>query len=250
MIRCPGRLARLSVATFFALLASATRGAAQEVVAVPTKISLWEIAVSGGAVMIPLAGLSVVAIMLVAAYLVTLRSGAVATRRYMQTADALLRKKDFLGLLAVSNRHNEAVAQIMRRALEFLTSNPRATLAELREIAQAEGTRFAGALNQQITYLADIGTIAPMLGLFGTVLGMIKSFSVVASDIAASRPTLLAQGVSEALVTTAAGLLVGIPAMVAYAYFRGRVQARISDLEAATTLLMAQLGARMSGRPE
>ncbi len=248
--RCFGRSAHLHAPTFLAVLATISPVSAQEVVEVPSKVSLWEIAVSGGPVMIPLAALSVIAIMLILIYLVTLRRGAVATHRFMQTANALLRKKDYLGLLAVSNRHNEAVSQIMRYTLDFLTNNPRATLAELREIAQAEGTRFAGTLNQQITYLADIGTIAPMLGLFGTVLGMIKSFTVVASDIAASRPMLLAQGVSEALVTTATGLLVGIPAMVAYAYFRGRVQARISDLEAATTQLMAQLGAGMSGRTE
>jgi len=230
-----------------ALLASHS-AIAQEVVVVPAKTNLLQIAISGGYVMIPLAALSVIGVMLVLVYLVTLRRGAVATSRYMQTAEALIRKKDYLGLLAVSNRHNEAVARIVQRTLDFLTKNPRATLVEAREIAQAEGTRLAGALNQQITYLADIGTIAPMLGLFGTVLGMIKSFTAVASDIAASRPMLLAQGVSEALVTTAAGLLVGIPAMAAYSFFRGRVQARISDLESATTQLIALLGVDSSNR--
>jgi biopolymer transport protein ExbB len=224
---------------------------AQEVVVPPVKTNLWHIALSGGFVMIPLAALSILLVMLVLVYLVTLRRGAVATSRYMQTAEALMRKRDYLGLLAISNRHNEAVARIVQRTMDFMTKNPRATLSEAREIAQTEGTRLAGALNQQITYLADIGTIAPMLGLFGTVLGMIKSFTVVASDIAASRPTLLAQGVSEALVTTATGLLVGIPAMAAYSFFRGRVQARIADLEAATTQLMALMGSHgSSGRPE
>lgn len=229
-------------------LVTAPAGWAQEVVSVPMKTNLWEIALSGGYVMIPLAALSILAVMLILVYLVTLRRGAVATARYMQIAEALIRKKDYLGLLAVSNRHNEAVARIVQRTLDFLTKNPRATLVEAREIAQAEGTRLAGAMNQQITYLADIGTIAPMLGLFGTVLGMIKSFTAVASDIAASRPMLLAHGVSEALVTTAAGLLVGIPAMAAYSFFRGRVQARISDLEAATTQLLALLGVDSSRR--
>jgi len=237
------------VVCFFAL-GGISVASAQEVVDVPVKTNLWQIAVSGGAVMIPLAALSVLAVMLIFVYLVTLRRGAVATGRYMQTAEALIRKKDYLGLLAISNRHNEAVARIVQRTLDFMTKNPRASIAEAREIAQAEGTRLAGALNQQITYLADIGTIAPMLGLFGTVMGMIKSFTVVASDIAASRPMLLAQGVSEALVTTATGLLVGIPAMAAYSFFRGRVQVRISDLEAATTQLMALLGSGASGRPE
>lgn len=211
-------------------------------------VNLWQVLVSGGPVMIPLAGLSVLAVMLIFLYLVTLRRGAVVSARYMQTADALIRKKDYLGLLAISNRHNESVARIVQRTMDFLTRNPRATMAEAREIAQAEGTRIAGSLNQQIAYLADIGAIAPMLGLFGTVLGMIKSFSVVASDIAATRPMMLAEGVAEALVTTAAGLLIGIPAMAAYAFFRGRVQALISDLEAASTQLIALISANSSGR--
>jgi len=226
-----------------ALLAVAQTASAQpaDVQAVKPDASLWEVLVSGGPVMIPLGILSVIGVMLVLVYLFTLRRGAIVTKRYMTTADALLRKRDYLGLLAISNRHREAVAQIMQRTLDFVTQHPQATFAEAREIAETEGTRQAAALNQRIAYLADIGTIAPMLGLFGTVLGMIKSFSVVASDIVASRPIMLAEGVSEALVTTAAGLVIGIPAMAAYAFFRGRVQALIAELEAASTQLVALL---------
>jgi biopolymer transport protein ExbB len=228
---------RLSIA----LLAVAQTAAAQAVDAIPVRqdASLWEVILSGGPVMIPLGILSVIGVTLVLIYLFTLRRGAVVTRRYMTTADALLRKRDYLGLLAISNRHREAVARIMQRTLDFVTQHPEATFAEAREIAETEGTRQAAALNQRIAYLADIGTIAPMLGLFGTVLGMIKSFSVVASDIVASRPIMLAEGVSEALVTTAAGLCIGIPAMAAYAFFRGRVQTLIAELEAASTQLIA-----------
>ena len=226
-----------------ALLAIAQTASAQpaDVQAVKPDASLWEVLVSGGPVMIPLGILSVIGVMLVLVYLFTLRRGAIVTKRYMTTADALLRKRDYLGLLAISNRHREAVAQIMQRTLDFVTQHPQATFAEAREIAETEGTRQAAALNQRIAYLADIGTIAPMLGLFGTVLGMIKSFSVVASDIVASRPIMLAEGVSEALVTTAAGLVIGIPAMAAYVFFRGRVQALIAELEAASTQLVALL---------
>ncbi len=204
-------------------------------------INLWQVLLSGGPVMIPLGALSFIAVALVMVYLLTMRRGAVVTRQYMATAQALLRKRDYLGLLAISNRHREAVARIMQRTLDFVTQHPEASFAEAREIAETEGTRQAAALNQRITYLADIGTIAPMLGLFGTVLGMIKSFSVVASDIVASRPIMLAEGVSEALVTTAAGLVIGIPAMAAYSFFRGRVQSLIAELEAASTQLVALL---------
>jgi biopolymer transport protein ExbB len=205
-------------------------------------LNLWVILQSGGMVMIPLGALSVIAVMLIIVYALTMTRSSIVTARYMQTAEALLRKKDYLGLVAISNRHGEAVARILKRTVDFLTKNPSAPLADARDIAATEGTREASRLNQRIVYLADIGAIAPMLGLFGTVLGMIRSFSVVASDIATTRPMLLAEGVSEALVTTAAGLLIGIPAMAAYAYFRGRVQGLIADLEAATTHLMALLG--------
>lgn len=236
-----------NLAPWMAIVAAASPAIAQEESAPAAggggTTDLWQVLMSGGPVMIPLAALSVIAVMLIVIYLFTLRRGAIVTGRYMTTADALLRKGDYYGLLAVSNRHGEGVARVMRRMLDFLTKNPKATLAEAREIAETEGTRQASRLNQQIVYLADIGTIAPMLGLFGTVLGMIKSFSVVASDIASTRPMLLASGVAEALVTTAAGLLIGIPAMAAYAYFRGRVQSLIADLEAATTQLVALMGA-------
>jgi biopolymer transport protein ExbB len=80
-----------------------------------------------------------------------------------------------------------------------------------------------------------------MLGLLGTVLGMIKSFAVVSGDMTGARQAMLAGGVAEAFVATAAGLLIGIPAMAAYAFFRGRVQLMISELEAASTILMAQV---------
>lgn len=191
--------------------------------------------------MIPLAAISVIGLALILFYLLSMTKSAIVTVRYMQTAEALLRKKDYLGLIAISGRHREAVSRILHRTLDFITKNPQSPVSEARDIAQTEGNREASRLNQRITYLADIGAIAPMLGLFGTVLGMIRSFSVVASDIASTRPMLLAEGVSEALVTTAAGLLIGIPAMAAYAYFRGRVQGLIAELEAATTHLMALL---------
>ena len=207
---------------------------------------LWQIIQSGGPVMYPLGAISVLGLMLILAYLMTMHRGAVVSNRYMQAADALIRKGDYLGLLAVSNRHNEAIASVMERALNFLTKNPTASMAEVREIAQAEGIRLASLWNQRISYLADIGSIAPMLGLLGTVLGMITSFTVVANDVVSSRPMLLAGGVAEALITTAAGLLIGIPLMASYAFFRGRVQGMISDLEAASTVLLAHISVARS----
>jgi biopolymer transport protein ExbB len=85
-----------------------------------------------------------------------------------------------------------------------------------------------------------------MLGLLGTVFGMIHSFNAMANDVASTRPMLLAGGVGQALIATAGGLVIGILAMSAYALFRSRVHAMISDMESATVQLLALLPERES----
>jgi biopolymer transport protein ExbB len=203
--------------------------------------SLAKLLFAGGWVMIPLLLLSIITLALCLIYLVSLRRGAVAGSRFMSTSETLLNKGDLMGVLAIANRHRDIVSGIIARTLEFLSRNPKATDEQLREIAQTEGGREAATLNQRVSWLADIATIAPMLGLLGTVFGMISSFSVMANDVAASRPMLLAAGVAQALVATAAGLVIGIPAMAAYAFFRGRVQQMISEMEGATALLLTKI---------
>ena len=206
---------------------------------ISTPGSLFSVLTAGGWVMLPLGILSVITLALILVYCVTLRLRTVVTGNYMILAQEFLKKGDLFGLLAFSNRHRSAVARIMSRTVDFLASNKEATLGHAREVAQTEGTREANLLHQRIAWLSDIATVAPMLGLLGTVFGMIRSFSVMANDVAATRPMLLAEGVAQALVATAAGLVVGIAAMIAYSLFRSRVQTMISDMEAACTQLLA-----------
>lgn len=201
--------------------------------------TLWAVLVSGGWFMLPLAGLLFLATLLVFIYLLTIRRGAVVSDRYLDACEVLLRKRDFRELLAISNRRGEAVARIVQEMLAFAKDNPTAGLESIREIAETEGIRQASSLNHRITYLSDVGTIAPMVGLLGTVSGMIHSFGALATDIATSKPMMLAHGVSEALVCTASGLVVGIFAFSFYSFFRGRVQRLTADLEAASTQIMA-----------
>src|ERR1700680_4261726 len=131
--------------------------------------------------MIPLVLASVLTLALILACVLSLRRGSVVTHRFMETAEALLRKRDYLGLIAVSNRHSEAVARITARTLDFATKNPAASPEAIREVAETEGSRVASSLNHRIVYLADIATLSPMLGLLGTVIGIINSFGVLAS---------------------------------------------------------------------
>jgi biopolymer transport protein ExbB len=216
----------------------------------PRTTSILQAMISAGPIMVPLFLLSVFSVMLVVVYLLTIRRGAVVSNGYMATAEALLRKRDYLGLLAVSNRHSEAIARVVQKVLDFSTKNPNADFAEIREIAETEGTRVATNLTNRVTYLADIGMIAPMLGLLGTVIGIIRSFGALGADLGTARYTLLSRGISEALVNTAAGLAIGIPAMIFYAMFRGRVQRLISELEAAVTHILALLSLQLGKRPE
>ncbi len=133
----------------FAALASASPVIAQE----PTpplvpqhSQSIMETLIKAGPVMIPLFLLSIFFVMLVVVYLMTIRRGAVVSSGYMATADALLRKRDYLGLLAVSNRHGEAIARVVQKMLDFTTKNPHADFQLVREIAETEGTRVAASL--------------------------------------------------------------------------------------------------------
>jgi biopolymer transport protein ExbB len=203
--------------------------------------SVLDLLVRGGWVMLPLVFLSVITFALILVYLVTLRRRSVITSKYMTMAETLLKKGDLLGFLSSSSHHSESVALIMNRTIDFMAQHPEATVTQAREIAQTEGTREANIYLQRILWLSDIATISPMLGLLGTVFGMIRSFNVMANDVAASRPMLLAGGVGQALIATAAGLVIGILAMAGYAFFRSRVHSMISDMESATALLLALL---------
>ncbi len=232
-----------------AFLASASQLLAQSPAApavtaapdLPRSTSILDAMIAAGPVMIPLFALSIFSVMLVIGYFLSIRRGAVVSAGYMATADALLRKRDYLGLLAVSNRHGEAIARVVQKVLEFTTKNPGADFQQVREIAETEGTRVASSLNNRVIYLADIGMLAPLIGLLGTVIGIIRSFGALGADLGTARYALLSKGISEALINTSAGLAIGIPAMIFYAFFRGRAQRLISDLESAVTHVLALL---------
>src|SRR6201986_2145964 len=137
---------------------------------------------AGGWVMIPLIGASIITLTLILACLFTLRRGAGVTRRYMETAEALLRKRAYDALITVSNRHSSAVARITARTLDSGTKRPSAPPSAIREVAETEGTPFGSSLHQRVVYLADLATLAPMLGFLGPVVGIINSFGLLAGN--------------------------------------------------------------------
>ncbi len=105
----------------------------------------------------------------------------------------------------------------------------------------AAGARIAERAYMAVDWLADIAAIAPMVGLLGTVLGMFQAFGGIAADVSAgAKPVVLAQGVSQAIVTTIFGLVVAIPSMAMHALFRRRASRLIAALEEKVDELYAQ----------
>jgi len=97
---------------------------------------------------------------------------------------------------------------------------------------EAEGGRIAERLVAAVDWLADIAAIAPLVGLLGTVLGMFKAFGGIAADVSAgAKPVVLAQGVSQAIITTIAGLVIAIPCLFFHALYRRRAMRRIAEIE-------------------
>lgn len=216
----------------------------------PIDINVYELIKNqGGPIIYPLAVISVVTVVLIFFFFITIRRNRVVSDRFMRNAEILIRKEDYLGLINECNRTNESMARIAENAVEFMTKNTGASFNEVREVAMAEGSRQSGVLNNRISYLSDIGSISTMLGLLGTVIGMIVTFIRISQgNVDGVQQMKVAEGVYPALITTGIGLSIGIVALIFYSIFRGRVQKYISELESASTHLLALLAAQHSKR--
>lgn len=232
----------------FLLLLGQTAGAFAQGTQGPPKaaaksLTFSELFHAGGIMMYPLVGLSIFALGLIAFYILTIRQGAVVSDRFMDDAETLIRKGDYLGLLQICGQRNECIARVTQKTLDFATKNPTASFDDVRQVTEAEGTRQASLLSQRVSLLADVITVAPMVGLLGTVIGMIGEMRTISKSVNSIQMEF-ASGVAEALIATAGGLIVAIPCVLAYAWFRGRVHRLVAELEAAATHLMALLSAQ------
>ena len=185
----------------------------------------------GGKPMYVLAAMSIVGLAMVLYFLLMLRENQIVPRRFQNELRLSLTSGQLDKAREMCMKDRSAIASVTLSAIEYAHNAELTDLSLLKDIIEGEGSRQASMIQNQIQYLQDIAVIAPMVGLLGTVLGMLTAFNAVALKIAEAKPVVLAAGVSQALVTTAAGLIVGIPAMMAYAYFRGRSAKLISVLE-------------------
>jgi biopolymer transport protein ExbB len=222
-------------------LASAQTPGTDPVDQVSGDTSLLDLLAAAGWVMIPLALASIVTVTLVIYCFFTLTEKSISTPELLERMEPFFENEDLDGLAAYVQERPQATARLVDSMLRFLERHPDAGPESISAVAETEGNRIAASLNQRVLYIMDVGVLAPLLGLMGTVVGILRSFGHIASQASPMRTMMLAGGVSQALVSTAAGLIVGITAMAFYAYFRGRVGHLISVLESEGTLLTQEL---------
>ena len=195
-----------------------TLAAAMDFVVGDRNYPLSELFMKGGFIMWPLLLLSIAGVVVLVMCCFSTRASAVLPTKLVEQAESFIRKRDYTGLSILCKNGDSCYARVMLTVANFMLRNPSAQFEEVREIASAEGGRQAGFLSRQISWLSDIGAVAPMLGLLGTVVGMMKTFFEIANgDFSGGKQRIdMAGGVAEALITTAGGLMLGIPAILAY----------------------------------
>ncbi|MBR4613672.1 MAG: MotA/TolQ/ExbB proton channel family protein [Kiritimatiellae bacterium] len=201
---------------------------------------------SGGWIMWVLLAISVFAVMLVLYFAFSFREDAVVPRRQVVAVREAILAGDDAAARRICDERGGAFSAVATTALGCIRATGGGQDGELlRDLVRAEGSRHAESMQSQAQLLLDLAAIAPMVGLLGTTLGMLQAFGSIAQDVLlAAKPVILAQGVSKAIVTTIAGLLVAIPCMFAYAIFRRRVVALAGRLEAASAEIVTAIAAR------
>ncbi len=187
---------------------------------------MFELVTAGGWLMAPIIACSIIAFAIIAERLWSLRIKRVipselAAQVWEWAKD---RKLDVERMQAL--RASSPLGRILAAGL----SNRNASREIMKEAIEDTGRHVVHELERYINTLGTIAAISPLLGLLGTVIGMIKVFSAITTQ-GVGNPAALAGGISEALITTAAGMVVAIPSLMAYRYFRGKVALLVIRME-------------------
>lgn len=194
---------------------------------------MWELIQKGGIIMYPIILLSVIALAVFLERLISLRKEKYVPKAFYEQLVSLLKKKNINEAVEVCKANKSALARIS----ETIITNTDLPLSRLLEVAEESGRSEVSKLDKFLPSLQTIVAIAPLLGLLGTVLGMIKIFDVIALQGTGSAEAL-SSGIAEALLTTAAGLVVAIPAQIFYFIAKARADAIGAALEKASSEVM------------
>jgi biopolymer transport protein ExbB len=199
--------------------------------------SLFEMVVGGGPLMVPLALCSVVALAFAVERWVRLRSSLLGSPRHVDEVVRVLREDGAAKASEVCG-DGTPLARILRAALSYAD----APLLEREKVVEDVGGREVKNLTANLLPLMAVAMIAPLLGLLGTVWGMIEAFSSIALDQGLGNPEILASGISQALITTAAGLAIAIPTQALYYFYKSRIERFARRAEDAYSHVSSALG--------
>jgi biopolymer transport protein ExbB len=194
---------------------------------------LLSILVAAGWPIWPLLICSVLALALVIERFMSLRSARVLPPTLLDNTIAFTREQIPAPEAIHQLEMNSALGQVLASGLRILSTSPHCTDDDMRAAMEAAGRTAAHKLERYLAALATIASAAPLIGLLGTVIGMIEIFGSQAGTgaVGTSNPALLAHGISTALYNTAFGLIVAIPTLIFWRYFRSRVDAYLLGLE-------------------
>lgn len=202
-----------------------------------TVTQVYDVILKGGILMIPIGVCSIVALAIVIERFWSLRRASIDTREFMDTMRQVLRQNRMQDAVEICDEVDVPLARILRAGI--LKYNR--TKEDIREAIEDAGHLEIPRLERYLSALATCANIAPLLGLLGTVAGMIKAFAQIQALKGQVNPSDLAEGISNALVTTAAGLSVAIPTLIAYNYFVTRVENMILEMEIGSSELIELL---------
>lgn len=197
----------------------------------------FEIMDKGGILMWPILACSVVGLAIVIERFVSLRRATIDTREFMDTMRQVLRQNRMQDAVSVCEETDAPVARILKAGI-LKHNRPK---EDIREAIENAGHLEMPRLERYLSALATCASIAPLLGLLGTVQGMIKCFAQIQNKRGQVNPADLAEGISNALLTTAGGLTVAIPLLVLYNYFVSRVDNMVVEMEISSSELIELL---------
>lgn len=203
----------------------------------------WLMLEKGGLLMIPLFLCSIIVLAIVIERAISLRRKRVLVPEIISVIETIKKPEDVHLALSMCSKNKGTFANIVQLGLE----NKDLPNHELKELISDQGRQEVRTLEKGLGIIETVASIAPLLGLLGTVTGMIKVFTVI-SEKGLGQTQDLSGGISEALITTVFGLSIGIPALIFYNYFTDKAENLIMDIEKFTSQLLRKLSRFQTGK--
>jgi biopolymer transport protein ExbB len=190
-------------------------------------LSVIDLAIAGGFMMIPIGLLSIIAVYLFIERLLTINKANKEPEQFMSKVKELVLKGDIGGAKLLCAQNDTPVARMIEKGISRIGSPLKNIEASIENVGKLELFK----LEQNLPTLATVAGAAPMMGFLGTVIGMVEAFISIAQEEGSVSPKLLSSGIYTAMITTVAGLIVGIIAYLAYNYLVSRVQKVVHKME-------------------